>query len=159
MVNESIVPRDNRLHDLGYNERNRKKIGLYSKQLQHCTAYLDHRNIGGKSVNEQVEQGPMFYSFVATDSAKWEHNREAMFEQLRLTAEGVKYRVSIISEQPLAGEIQYCNGYCKMCGKDFQADGVFCCDACGRVFITNHTARNEGIPVMALMKALGIKQE
>ena len=102
-----------------------KKVGLYSKQLQHCTAYLDHRDIGGKSVGEQVEQGPMFYSFVATDSAKWEHNREAMFEQLRLTAEGVQYRVSIISEQPLAGEIQYCSDYCKVCGKDFQADGIF----------------------------------
>ena len=157
MAKERIVPRDDRLHGLGYGERNKQKQGLYSKQLQHCIAYLDHRDIGGKSAGEQVEQGPMFYSFPMGGHATWQSNREAMLEQLMLAAAGVKYRISIVSTQPLVGEIGYQNGYCKTCGKDFQADGVFCSDACARVFGINLGARNEGIPVMRLMNDLGIE--
>ena len=157
MAKERIVPRDDRLHNLGYDERNKQKPGLYSKRLQHCIAYLDHRDIGGKSAGEQVEQGPMFYSFPMGGHATWERNREAMLEQLMLAAAGVKYRISIVSTQPLVGEIGYQNGYCKTCGKDFQADGVFCSDACARAFGINLGARNEGIPVMRLMNDLGIE--
>ena len=93
MVRELIVPRNDRLHDLGYNERNKQKLRLYSKRLRHCTAYLDHRDIGGKSAGEQVEQGPMFYSFAADGHAAWEHNLEAMLEQRMLAEKGVKYRI------------------------------------------------------------------
>ncbi len=157
MAKERIVPRDDRLHDLGYNERNKQKLGLYSKRLQHCTAYLDHRDIGGKSAGEQIEQGPMFYSFAIDGHATWQHNREAMLEQLMLAGKGVKYRISIISEQPLVGEPGYQNGYCKTCGKDFQTDGYFCSKVCSRVFVTNLEARSEGGPVMEFMDYFGIK--
>lgn len=157
MARERIVPRDDRLHDLGYNERNKQKLGLYSKRLQHCTAYLDHRDIGGKSAGEQVEQGPMFYSFAADGHAAWEHNREAMLEQRMLAEKGVKYRISIISKQPLVGEPGYCDGYCKVCGKDFRADGACCSEACARVLAANLGARAEGIPVMGFMDSLDME--
>lgn len=157
MARERIVPRDDRLHDLGYNERNKQKLGMYSKRLRHCTAYLDHRDIGGKSTEEQIEQGPMFYSFKIDGHAAWEHNREAMLEQRRRAELGVKYRISIISKQPLVGEPGYQDGYCETCGEDFQADGNFCSSACERVFALNYEARGQGIPVMEFMDKLGIE--
>ena len=74
-----------------------------------------------------------------------------------MAEKGVKYRISVISKQPLVGEPGYFDGYCKVCGKDFRANGACCSEACARVFAANLGARSEGIPVMGLMDGVGIE--
>ena len=156
MPGENVMQIDDKLPNLGYMERNKRKPGLYSKRLQHCTAYLDHRDIGGKSIEEQQQEGPMFYAFPYDGQPAWQCGREAALEQSRLAENTVKYRVSIISKDPLVGEFGYEDGFCKACHKDFQSDGVWCSDACRRILETNMSARRQGGPVMDVMRTLGI---
>ena len=156
MAKRQVVPTDVRLHDLGYNETNWQRPGLYVNRLQYCTTYLDHRDTGGKTADEQIKQGPTFHAYPQNGRPAWLCNREALQEQVRLAAAGIKYHMSVESNAPLAGEPGYQDGSCKTCGNDFQADGVFCGPACKRVFVTNWEARNEGVPVMDLMRTLCI---
>ena len=139
------------LDDLGYTETNWRKPGLYINRLQHCAAYLDHRDAGGAAVGDLI---PVFSSYPLDGHPAWLCNREAMREQSRLAEAGLPYSVQGAPERPLVGEPGYQTGHCKTCGKDFQAEGIFCGNACRCVFIANWKARNKGAPVIEMLRAL-----
>ena len=138
MSQHAIMAVSSMIRKLKYHN-NAWKPGLYKKKLKHGIAFLDHRDIGGDSVQDQASLGPMFYSF-PTDS--WEHNREVSIEQLKFATEGLKYRISIISEIPLVGENDYQDGYCKVCGKDFQSDGLVCSKECNAKYNISNIIHN-----------------
>ena len=136
-MTEQIVQIDDKLSKLGYRESKNKR-GLYYKSRQHGIVYLDHRDVGGKSVEEQINEGPLCYSYpqdrTADRESAWQNNRAFMMEQTRLVSNGIKFRVSIVSNIPLVGEIEYQNGFCKVCDKNFKLMGLFCSKECRDVF-------------------------
>ena len=80
---EQIMNVDDKLPKLKYKQSKGKK-GLYSKRMCRGQIYLDYRDVGGKSIEEQVNEGPLCYSYpynrnISRESA-WESNRDFMKE-------------------------------------------------------------------------------
>lgn len=142
---EKIMEGDDQLYRMGYRE-SRKKLGLYYKNRKSYRAFLDHRNIGGHPVAEQVRRGPMFYAQVLEEDEGYGSglNRGIIQEQRGLVKAGVKYRISIISGSILAGELMFGPDQCMVCGKTLAGFGPACDDTCQKVYHINKTARDEG---------------
>ena len=59
---EQIMPVDDKLLGLKY-KPSKNKEGLYYKKMRRGQIFLDYRDVGGKSIEEQREEGPLCYSF------------------------------------------------------------------------------------------------
>ena len=150
---EKIMEGDDQLYKLGYRE-SRRKPGLYYKSRKSYRAFLDHRNIGGHPVAEQVRRGPMFYAQVLEEDKGYGSglNLGIIREQRRLVKAGIKYRISIISGSIPAGELTFGTAQCTVCGKTLVGFGPTCDDTCQEVYRINKTARDEGAPLFQSIK-------
>ena len=142
------MPGDDNLGNLGYSEEGEGKPGLYCKHKRRCVMYLEHRNVGGNSVEKQVELGPMFYTFPTLhERDDLDINRTIIEEQRLLVSMNIKYRITIVSAFPLAGEAINDRDQCRVCGRPAIQRSQFCDNVCQRVHHVNKKARDENMPL------------
>ena len=143
---EKIMPGDDNLDNMGYSEEGEGKPGLYCKHRRRCVMYLEHRNVGGNPVEKQVELGPMFYTFPALyERDDPDINRTIIEEQRLLVSMNVKYRITLVSAFPLAGEAANNRGQCLVCWRRATHQSQFCDNICQRVYHVNKKARDENM--------------
>ncbi|MGI9566227.1 MAG: hypothetical protein ACR2LL_04345 [Nitrosopumilus sp.] len=124
-----------KIFDLGYKKHNFKK-GVYVKQCISGKAFLDFRNKGELSREEQVEQDPMHYYF--DNPMTWKSRRIRDKQRKILEDNNIKFRV-LFYKQNTENIEGFANnegdGYCKFCNKDFQDEGLFCSKECDRMYV------------------------
>jgi predicted nucleic acid-binding Zn ribbon protein len=134
----------NQLESLGYFEtkgnpnlfmrRTRQKLGGVDYEIWH---YADMR--GTKDVRIWQDPVPLIYLFPKRDSGirlpEWVRNRCLILEMERLEAEDVPHRLSWRSYATDSDDHRHIeNGFCKICGTDFQTSGLWCSEVCEEQF-------------------------
>lgn len=117
------------LNSLGYVESKRKP-NLFYRNTGEIVFFADMR--GSEYFPIWRYPNPLFYFRVLDDQMpEWKINRLKMAELKRLKRAGANpERAMEDLDGPWLGDEWYEDGYCKVCGKDFQSDGYFCSDEC-----------------------------
>lgn len=117
----------------GYRESARKPNLFYRKTSEGDLFFADMR--GTEEVPIWENPAPLFYWRVESASEDWLRTRIVKTEFRRLLAAGCRPRLSFYNWYErgglLPGDIDEAeDGYCRICGKDFQASGLYCSDVC-----------------------------
>ncbi|MBI5001516.1 MAG: hypothetical protein HZB92_08360 [Euryarchaeota archaeon] len=116
------------LENCGYVEHEAKP-NLFSLKERGVAFYADMR--GTKEVPIWTEPSPLFYWRFETSVPDWKKRRLVKSERKRLEAAGCPTRLSFHEMSPPDGlMVKEDDGYCAVCGKDFQSEGRFCSDEC-----------------------------
>ena len=129
-----LIHIDPKIFELGYKKHDFKK-GLFVKPCITGKAYLDFRNKGELSREEQVEQGPMHYYF--DNPITWKSRRIRNMQRKILEKNNIKFRLLFYKQYTEEIEELASNEgdrYCKFCNKDFRDEGLFCSQECTRMY-------------------------
>lgn len=111
------------LTKLGYSESNRKPNLFYRTVDNETIFFADMR--GTEIVPIWGDASPLFYTRFGSKVPQWKRNRMRKEEWDKLIKAKV-YPRRAFEDHESWGE----NGYCQVCGKDFQANGYYCSQAC-----------------------------
>ena len=134
---------EERLIRAGYKESKKKPL-LFYKPTKDCTFFADVR--GTEIVPIWVDSSPLFYVRFTNDYPNWKKGRIINSEIGRLKEKECRVRLYVEygddddESTGYDGSDGFWNervnygweedGYCKVCGKDFQDSGFFCSEKC-----------------------------
>ena len=142
-----------KLVELGYIESVNKPNLFYSKK-DYGLFFADMR--GTEIVPIWDDPIPLFYWNFDYGQPNWKCRRHIKEELLRLGNNGVKVRLTMdmIDASPCFENTNACidtedlifdwnDGYCEVCGKDFQNEGYFCSTDCEKKFMEKMEKANQ----------------
>lgn len=119
----------------GYRESS-KSPNLFFRKSADGMYFADMR--GTKEIPIWEDPVPLVYWRFGRTMPEWKQRRLAGEELERLNTLGVSPRVSYNEELFYEGAD---DGYCKECGKDFQAAGRYCSDVCAKKALRREAAK------------------
>lgn len=137
-----IKVNEERLIQAGYKESKKKPL-LFYKPTKDCTFFADVR--GTEIVPIWADSSPLFYVRFTNDYQNWKKGRIINSEIGRLKEKEIRVRLYVeYSDDDESTGYDGCDGfwnervnygweedgYCKVCGKDFQESGFYCSEKC-----------------------------
>jgi predicted HNH restriction endonuclease len=118
------------LADLGWKE-SQKKPNLFYKMLDGITVFADMR--GTEIVPIWEDPCPLMY--VTMEHEDWKRRRAVRYAAAELGSAGIPHRLSFYDEAEPDGLLfgdpeELPDGKCKLCGNEFDHDGLFCSETC-----------------------------
>ena len=111
----------------GYVESTNKPNLFFSKDLDNQTTFFADMR-GTEEIPPWQDPSPLLYAQFPSNMPPWKQRRlfQNQYNQLRICR--ISYYEEFEPDGILFGNTG--DGYCTMCGKDFQDEGHFCCPEC-----------------------------